>query len=92
MRATASGIPVLKTTLDGYRVYRKIGDGDLRRIGGAVVRQPSFLDPARGTRSGRASYRVTAMDRAVPPNESGLSSDGRAVCIAADPREQPVGR
>ena len=76
--------------LDGYHVYRKSGGGGFVAIGGAIVRQPSFLDPdvVPGT---VATYRVTAIDRAVPPNESGPSSEVE-LRVAADPGAAPEGR
>ena len=82
--------PGSEADLEGYRVYRATGDGDFTRIGGAIVRQPSFLDAdvAPGT---VARYRVTAIDRAVPPNESGPSS-AVELRIAADPGAAPGGR
>ena len=81
--------PGPENDLEGYRVYRKIGDGVFASIGGAIVRQPSFLDPgvAPGT---VASYRVTAIDRTVPPNES-APSPAVELRIAADPGTAPGG-
>jgi len=82
--------PGSETDLEGYRVYRASGEGDFTPVGGAIVRQPSFLDEemAPGT---LARYRVTAIDRAVPPNESGPSA-AVELRIAADPGAAPRGR
>jgi hypothetical protein len=57
------------------------------RIGGDVVRQPSFIDSdlAAGV---VARYRVTAIDRTVPPNESAPSSVVE-LRVAADPTAGP---
>ncbi|MCP3978942.1 MAG: fibronectin type III domain-containing protein [bacterium] len=55
--------------LAGYRIYRRFEDGAWERIGPDSVVQPLFLDATVGSVAG-ASYRVTALDRASPPNES----------------------
>ena len=82
--------PGAERDLEGYRVYRALGDGDFVRIGAETVPQPSFLDPGvpPGT---RVRYRVTAVDRAVPPNESGPSSEVE-LRVAADPGTTPGDR
>ena len=82
--------PGAENDLDGYRVYRRSGEGDFTRIGEPVVRQPSFLDTgmAPGT---VVRYRVTAVDRASPPNESGPSSEVE-LRFVADPGTTPGGR
>lgn len=79
--------PGAESDLDGYRVYRELGDGGWARIGGDVVRQPSFIDSdlAAGV---VARYRVTAIDRTVPPNESAPSSVVE-LRVAADPTAGP---
>ena len=69
--------------LDGYRVYRARGDAPWDRIGADVVRQPSFLDP--DVRAGESvRYRITAVDRAVPANESEPSAEA-SLKVVADP-------
>jgi len=82
--------PGSEADLEGYRVYRASDDGAFTRIGGAIVRQPSLLDTdvVPGT---VARYRVTAIDRVVPPNESGPSTVVE-LRIAADPGAAPGGR
>jgi hypothetical protein len=82
--------PGAEHDLDGYRVYRRSGDGEFTSIGGAIVRQPSFLDTgvAPGT---LVRYRVTAIDRAVNPNESAPSAEVE-LRVVADPGTTPVGR
>ncbi len=79
--------PGPESDLDGYRVYRASGVPGFMRVGDAIVRQPSFLDPevAPGT---VARYRVAAIDRAVPPNESGPSSEVE-LRVVADPETAP---
>lgn len=82
--------PGAEKDLEGYRVYRATGDGDFVRIGAETVLQPSFLDTgiAAGT---RVRYRVTAVDRATPPNESSPSSEVE-LRVAADPGTTPAVR
>jgi hypothetical protein len=79
--------PGAEVDLDGYRVYRKLGQGEFTRIGDPIVRQPSFLDTgvAPGT---LVRYRVTAIDRASPPNESSPSSEVE-LRVVADPGTTP---
>ena len=61
--------PGAERDLRGYRVYAKTNDGEWRRIGPDPVLEPSLLD--RDVRPGeRIAYRVTAIDRTQPPNES----------------------
>ena len=75
--------PGAESDLDGYRVYRQLGEGAWVAIGNAIVRQPSFMDP--GLVAGTvARYRVTAVDRAVPPNES-APSPAVELRVAAEP-------
>jgi len=81
--------PSGESDLDGYRIYRELGDGIWTRIGGDIVRQPSYTDS--GLPPGTlARYRVTAIDRAAPPNESAPSSVVE-LRIAADPGAAPAG-
>lgn len=76
-----------ESDLDGYRVYRQLGDAGWTDAGGGVVKQPSFIDSglAPGT---LARYRVTAVDRALPPNES-APSQVVELRVAADPGAAP---
>jgi hypothetical protein len=66
--------PGPENDLEGYRVYRRLGEAGWERIGAEIVRQPSFLDTgvAPGT---VVRYRVTAIDRAIKPNESAPSTE-----------------
>jgi predicted small lipoprotein YifL len=62
--------------LAGYRVYRQSGEGERTtewtRVGPDPVERQNFLDES--VRIGEQwRYRVTAIDRAIPPNESGPS-------------------
>lgn len=56
--------------LAGYRVYRRADDEDrFSKVGPALLKEPVFLD--RAVKKGhRYTYRVTAVDKAVPGNES----------------------
>jgi hypothetical protein len=68
----------------GYRVYRRGSDGAWRAIGPALVDRPLHLDTA--IESGqRLAYRVTAVDRAQPPNESLPSAE-----VEFDVGEEPT--
>jgi hypothetical protein len=55
--------------LAGYRVYRRADQSKWSRIGPDPVEQPTYLDSDVGVDQ-FLSYRVTAIDRATPPNES----------------------
>jgi hypothetical protein len=73
--------PNAEPDLDGYFVYRKLG-GDWTRQG-EILGQPSYLDP--DVKPGDVvRYRVTAVDRANPPNESEPSVEVK-LQVAADP-------
>jgi hypothetical protein len=75
--------PNQEKDLAGYRLYRREGGGEWTRLSPDAVDRPSYLD--REVSSGRSfSYRVTAVDRATPPNESGPSEEV-SVEIAPDP-------
>jgi hypothetical protein len=82
--------PGPENDIDGYRVYRRSGDADFAPLGAAIVRQPSFLDA--GVVPGTVvRYRVTAVDRANVPNESGPSAEVE-VRVAADTGTAPGSR
>jgi fibronectin type 3 domain-containing protein len=75
--------PNQERDLAGYRVYRSVADGSFERIGGDPVERSSFIDA--DVRPGlRVAYRVSAVDRATPPNES-APSESVAIEVAADP-------
>ena len=58
--------------LAGYRVYRRRTGGEWARVGASLIVQATFVDSE--VRPGeRLAYRVTALDRIDPPNESGPS-------------------
>jgi hypothetical protein len=62
--------PSPERDVTGYRVFRSLDGADFVRIGPDPLERPLYLDTA--VRSGqRVRYRVTAVDGAVPPNESG---------------------
>ena len=78
--------PGAEPDLDGYYVYRSVGDAGWTRVGD-VIRQPSYLDTA--VEPGMVvRYRVTAVDRATPPNESEPSPPVEQT-VAAEPVETP---
>jgi len=75
--------PGTERDLDGYHVYRNLDGAGWTRLDPEIVRQPSFLDP--GVPPGAsARYRVTALDRAQPPNES-APSDEVEIQMAREP-------
>jgi hypothetical protein len=58
----------------GYRLYRRVGESEWSPHGPDVITEPTALD--EDVRPGdRVTYRVTAVDRATPANESGPSSE-----------------
>jgi hypothetical protein len=66
----------------GYRVYRHSGNEDWVRIGPDPVDRPLYRDES--IEAGRiATYRVTAVDRATPPNE-GEPSPSVEIAVAAE--------
>jgi hypothetical protein len=68
----------------GYRVYRRIGGGAWSAIGSDPVQGALDLD-ADVSVGQELGYRVTAIDRADPPNESQPS-----VAVAVVVVEEPV--
>ena len=75
--------------LDGYRIYKQVGDGGWISTGGDIVRQPSFVDPILSP-GAVVRYRVTAIDRALPPNES-QPSVVVELRVGAEPGRAPGG-
>jgi predicted small lipoprotein YifL len=75
--------PNRERDLAGYRVYRKIEDGEWERIGPDVVGNALHLDDKVDVGQ-RLAYRVTAIDRADPPNESEPSEE-KALVVLAEP-------
>lgn len=67
--------PSAEHDLSGYRVYRRDAatDSAWQRIGPELVAQPLFLDAVVAGEQ-NLEYRVTAIDRAEPPNESAPSA------------------
>ena len=78
--------PGTEPDLDGYFVYRSVDDGPWARLG-EVVRQPLYLDAAVDAGM-HVRYRVTAVDRAIPPNES-EASEAVDQTVAAEPAAAP---
>lgn len=65
--------PNRERDLAGYRLYRRVDAGPWARIGPDPVERPLHLD--EDVREGqRLAYRVSAIDRATPVNESEPSS------------------
>ena len=81
--------PGTERDLDGYRVYRSRNGGEWIRLVADPLRQPTVLDS--DVKAGDAvSYRVTAIDRASPPNESVPSAEaGLRVTEEPGPAAQP---
>jgi hypothetical protein len=74
--------------LSGYRIYRRRGEGDWAVLQIGPVNGTSWLD--RDVLPGeRYAYRITALDRAKPSNESGYS-EVAGILVALDP-DSPVG-
>lgn len=63
--------PGIEAGVAGYRVYRKIGNGEWLRLGTGLVAVPAFRDTAV-EQGQRYAYRVTTVDTAG--NESGPSN------------------
>src|SRR5262249_33149225 len=75
--------PGTERDLDGYRVYRSRGGGEWVRLGADPLRQPTWLD-SEVKPGDVVSYRVTAIDRANPPNESEASVEA-GLRVAEEP-------
>lgn len=79
--------PSRERDLAGYRVYRRIDGGDRVRVGSDPINDTQLLDT--DVVSGqRIEYDVTAIDGAVPPNES-ESSDPFVIVIVDEVRREP---
>jgi hypothetical protein len=65
--------PNRERDLAGYRVFRRAGEGAWIPIGPDPVEKADYLDGEVSVGQ-ILSYRVTAVDKAEPPNESPLSS------------------
>ncbi len=70
--------------LAGYRVYRRGETAEWARVGPNGVEQPLYLDDSV-TAGQHVAYRVTAVDRASPPNESAPSEE-----VEVDVGEEPA--
>ena len=67
--------------LAGYRVYRRVDGARWTRVGPDPIEQSTFVD--RDIRVGqRLAYRVSAVDRMTPPNESEFTEPVRIEIVA----------
>ncbi len=81
--------PNTEKDLAGYRLYRKLESGDWEILQSGLIPGTSWVDP--DVRTGdRILYRVTALDRADPVNESGYSEEV-SILVALDPDSAPEG-
>ena len=80
--------PNRERDLKGYRVYRRVDEGEWSQVGPEVVEQSLFLDRDVQV-DRRLHYRVTSLDRADPPNESGPSESVELV-VLAEPSTKPM--
>jgi hypothetical protein len=71
--------------LAGYRIYRQRGEDPWERIGPDPILEPLYLDQAVAV-GDHVRYRVTAVDRASPPNES-EASEVRELDLAEEPEQ-----
>jgi len=71
--------------VSGYRVYRRVQTSSWERIGPNPVVEPLYLDAAVSPGE-RLTYRITAVDRANPPNES-PPSDVVELVVAEEARD-----
>jgi hypothetical protein len=77
--------PNQERDLSGYRIYRKPENGDWERIGPDPVGEPLYLDTLVEP-GDYLLYRIAAVDRARPPNESPPSAEVE-VDVVEDPGE-----
>lgn len=75
--------PGKEKDLLGYRLYRKVGDSEWQRHGPDTIVEPTFVDEDVHAKD-KITYRVTAIDRATPPNESDPSTEV-ALLVVEDP-------
>ncbi len=76
--------PGAERDLDGYRVYRRDArDAPWTRIGPDPIDRPLFLDETVSPGQ-TVGYRVTAVDRATPANESD-PSEAAEIVISSEP-------
>jgi len=76
----AAGIKILwertaSSDLAGYRVYRRLADGKLTKIGEVDASGNAFVDQKPPTGPTSWYYAVTSFDRAQPANESTYSQE-----------------
>lgn len=81
--------PNREPDLAGYRVYRSVDSGPWHKLGPDPLEQASYLD-AEVEFEQRIRYRVSAVDRASPPNE-GPPCEPQELEVRPEPAE-PEGR
>lgn len=84
---TWTSVPELD--LNGFSVYRRSGTADYTKVASGL-RQSSYVD-LNVTNGTTYVYRVTAIDRQNPPNESARSDSVTAVPVAAAAPSPPTG-
>jgi hypothetical protein len=74
--------------VSGYRVYRRVESSSWEQIGPNRVEEPLHLDADVRSHQ-RMTYRVTAVDRANPPNESEPSESVELLIADERPGDAP---
>lgn len=80
--------PSAERDLAGYRLYRRVADGEWSRIGPDPIKAPLYLDTDIRP-DDRITYRVTAVDRAEASNES-APGESVQVVVVKDPVLAPA--
>lgn len=79
--------PSAERDLGGYQLYRRVADGPWTALTGEPLVEATYLD--RNVAAGRhVEYRVAAVDRAAPPNESQPSAP-EGLDVVEDPAVRP---
>jgi len=81
--------PAPERDVAGYLVFRSADGAAWERLGAGPVEQPQFLDDALPAASARLAYRVAAIDRVSPPNQSPMSETVELELAAGEPAVPP---